>query len=133
MTFGVPLTAPSVATVPGDKGGKEEPRFMTSYKHLFSPEGAQKGMVLADDTKLQVRFAVNKGCGEMAVVGSLPELGDWKLSSAPRMQRVGDSNRWELLLTIPSDCIDDFQYKFCADGTYESKHTEAPSSKTLMH
>jgi len=75
--------------------------------------------VTADDSVVRARFIVRKGAGELAVVGSIPALGAWDHAKSPKLTKTED-NKWEGVVEIPSDQMEDFTYKLCADGNMEN-------------
>jgi len=100
---------------------EESKRYMTGYKLMIRKgKGAAGGQLVADDTQQLIRFKIHKTAGEVKVVGSIPELGNWNVAKAPALQKKGNNNAWETVLSIPSEHIDDFQYKYVADGHHES-------------
>jgi len=96
----------------------------TSFKyHVWPPsmggEDTKGGPLTLDDTVVRARFIVRKGASELKVVGSIPELGVWDAAKAPKLTKTED-NKWEGVVEIASERLEDFVYKLCADGKMES-------------
>mmetsp|Transcript_3946 Transcript_3946/g.6194 ORF Transcript_3946/g.6194 Transcript_3946/m.6194 type:complete len:304 (+) Transcript_3946:19-930(+) len=109
-----------VAAVPTDV--KETVRLTANpnYKlQVHRPADSKPSTpIVLDNTVQLVRFEVGKTAGEVKIVGSLSCLGLWAAEKAPKMT-CNDHNVWTLVLPIPSDELNDFKYKYMADGTYE--------------
>ena len=103
--------------------------YLTSYKLQLHMGLEKAGALVADDTTQLVRFEVNKGAGDVRVTGSSAVLGGWDYDAALKLEK-SDDNKWQAVVAMPSDELDNFEYKYVADGTHE----DGPNRKSdLQH
>mmetsp|Transcript_31255 Transcript_31255/g.70339 ORF Transcript_31255/g.70339 Transcript_31255/m.70339 type:complete len:699 (+) Transcript_31255:359-2455(+) len=112
-----------------------EIRYTTDYFFELSPviEDAklEEGFLVEDDTMQLVRFKVARENAEkIFVVGSIPALGQWDKKKAVELVRKR-GNTFEAIVSIPSDVVGEFEYKFFEypSGQYES----GPNRKSDAH
>lgn len=90
--------------------------WLTSYALELSSRledcQLQEGMLVEDDTTQLVRFKISReGTEGVSVVGSIDALGKWNPAKALKLERI-KGNTFEKVCAIPSDELDQFEYKF---------------------